>query len=80
MVFCQKQLNNSEVPGQHRLIFLYLHKQRLAMGHDARIHSGLSSGVFGRGQVIQKVTDQSGKTVWAAGSDHRADGHAAPQI
>ena len=50
------------------------------MGHDARIHSGLSSGVFGRGQVIQKVTDRSGKTVWAAGSDPRADGHAAPQI
>lgn len=50
------------------------------MGHDARIHSGLSSGVFGRGQVIQKVTDQSGRTVWAAGSDPRADGHAAPQI
>ncbi|KAI0283385.1 nucleophile aminohydrolase [Russula aff. rugulosa BPL654] len=55
-------------------------EQLRAMGHDARIHSGLSSGVFGRGQVIQKVTDQSGKTVWAAGSDHRADGHAAPQI
>ncbi|KAN0125057.1 Nucleophile aminohydrolase [Russula decolorans] len=55
-------------------------EQLRAMGHDARIHSGLSSGVFGRGQVIQKVTDQSGKTVWAAGSDPRADGHAAPQI
>lgn len=55
-------------------------EQLRAMGHDARIHSGLSSGVFGRGQVIQKVTNQSGKTVWAAGSDPRGDGHAAPQI
>jgi hypothetical protein len=80
MVYCQKELNNLEVPDPALSNFLYLHTQQLAMGHDARIHSGLSSGVFGRGQVIQKVTDQSGKTVWAAGSDPRADGHAAPQI
>jgi len=64
----------------HIIYFYYLRKQRLAMGHDARLLSGLSSGIFGRGQVIQKVTDQSGKRVWAAGSDPRADGHAAPQI
>jgi gamma-glutamyltranspeptidase/glutathione hydrolase len=50
------------------------------MGHDARILSGFSRGMFGRGQVIQSIRDQSGKTVWAAGSDPRADGHAAPQI
>jgi len=50
------------------------------MGHDARILSGFSRGVFGRGQAIQSIRDQSGKTVWAAGSDPRADGHAAPQI
>ncbi|KXN83920.1 Putative gamma-glutamyltransferase YwrD [Leucoagaricus sp. SymC.cos] len=33
-----------------------------------------------RGQVIQKLQDASGKFVWAAGSDPRADGHAAAQI
>jgi len=55
-------------------------EQLRAMGHDARILSGFSRSVFGRGQVIQMIRDQSGKTVWAAGSDPRADGHAAPQI
>lgn len=35
---------------------------------------------MGRGQVIQKITDVSGRIVWAAGSDPRADGHAAAQI
>lgn len=53
---------------------------RIAMGHDARRASGLSRGMLGRGQVIQKIVDQSGSTVWAAGSDLRADGHAAAQI
>ncbi|KAH8997583.1 gamma-glutamyltranspeptidase [Lactarius akahatsu] len=47
-----------------------------AMGHDARILSGFARGMFGRGQVIQKIKDKSGRTVWAAGSDPRADGHA----
>ena len=51
-----------------------------AMGHDARLVTGLGRGMFGRGQVIQKLNDKSGKTVWAAGSDPRADGHAAAQI
>jgi len=51
-----------------------------AMGHDARILTGPSRAVFGRGQVIQMIKDQSGRTIWAAGSDPRADGHAAPQI
>ncbi|KAF9015493.1 nucleophile aminohydrolase [Cyathus striatus] len=50
------------------------------MGHDARIVSGFARGMMGRGQVIQKINDKSGKTVWAAGSDPRADGHAAAQI
>ena len=50
------------------------------MGHDARIVTGFGRGMFGRGQVIQKIDDPSGKTVWAAGSDLRADGHAAAQI
>ncbi|CAK5264538.1 unnamed protein product, partial [Mycena citricolor] len=51
-----------------------------AMGHDARIASGFSRGMLGRGQVIQKLNAPSGRFVWAAGSDLRADGHAAPQI
>ncbi|KAI0004217.1 gamma-glutamyltranspeptidase [Russula compacta] len=55
-------------------------EQLRAMGHDARILSGFSRSMFGRGQVIQMTKDRSGKTVWAAGSDPRADGHAAAQI
>jgi len=51
-----------------------------AMGHDTRRVSGFARGMMGRGQVIQKIVDKSGKTVWAAGSDPRADGHAAAQI
>ncbi|KDQ63394.1 hypothetical protein JAAARDRAFT_377266 [Jaapia argillacea MUCL 33604] len=50
------------------------------MGHDARVVTGFSRGMMGRGQVIQKLVDPSGKTVWAAGSDPRADGHAVAQI
>ncbi|KIJ68573.1 hypothetical protein HYDPIDRAFT_106777 [Hydnomerulius pinastri MD-312] len=50
------------------------------MGHDARTVSGFGRGMMGRGQIIQKIVDQSGKTVWAAGSDLRADGHAVAQI
>lgn len=51
-----------------------------AMGHDARAVTGIGRTMFGRGQVIQKIVDQSGRLVWAAGSDLRADGHAAAQI
>ncbi|KAF8071651.1 gamma-glutamyltranspeptidase [Lyophyllum atratum] len=51
-----------------------------AMGHDARTMSGFGRAMMGRGQVIQKIKSASGTTVWAAGSDPRADGHAAPQI
>ncbi|KIK96014.1 hypothetical protein PAXRUDRAFT_139452 [Paxillus rubicundulus Ve08.2h10] len=50
------------------------------MGHDARTVSGFGRGMMGRGQIIQKIVDQSGRTVWAAGSDPRADGHAVAQI
>ncbi|KAJ3883290.1 gamma-glutamyltranspeptidase [Lentinula edodes] len=50
------------------------------MGHDARVATGFSRSMMGRGQVIQKIDDASGATVWAAGSDPRADGHAAAQI
>jgi len=52
----------------------------LEMGHDARTVSGFGRGAMGRGQVIQKIVDASGKTVWAAGSDPRSDGHAVAQI
>lgn len=51
-----------------------------AMGHDAYLVKGFQRGMMGRGQVIQKIVDISGRTVWAAGSDPRADGHAAAQI
>lgn len=50
------------------------------MGHDACVLSGFARAMVGRGQVIQKIVDKSGRTVWAAGSDPRADGHAAAQI
>ncbi|THH33538.1 hypothetical protein EUX98_g639 [Antrodiella citrinella] len=51
-----------------------------AMGHDVRRASGAGRGLLGRGQIIQKLNDQSGTLVWAAGSDPRGDGHAVPQI
>jgi len=51
-----------------------------AMGHDARSTKGYARALFGRGQVIQKLPSDSGSLVWAAGSDPRADGHAAPQL
>ena len=50
------------------------------MGHDARAVGGAGRGMMGRGQIIQKLRTQSGELVWAAGSDPRADGHAAPQV
>ena len=50
------------------------------MGHRVQVVAGFQRGMMGRGQVIQKINDASGKFVWAAGSDPRADGHAAPQI
>ncbi|KAG6814055.1 hypothetical protein H0H92_003102 [Tricholoma furcatifolium] len=50
------------------------------MGHDVRTVTGFQRGMLGRGQVIQKLQDTSGRLVWAAGSDMRADGHAAAQI
>ncbi|EEB97554.1 hypothetical protein MPER_03102, partial [Moniliophthora perniciosa FA553] len=50
------------------------------MGHDARKAVGFNRSMMGRGQVIQKINDGSGRMVWAAGSDPRADGHAAALI
>ncbi|KAG6842232.1 hypothetical protein C0991_000202 [Blastosporella zonata] len=43
------------------------------MGHDARTATGFKRGMMGRGQVIQKLNNVSGRLVWAAGSDQRAD-------
>ena len=50
------------------------------MGHDARVAKGFQRSMMGRGEVIQRIVDVSGRVVWAAGSDLRADGHAAAQI
>ena len=50
------------------------------MGHDARKASNFNRSIVGRGQIIQKVTDRSGRTVWAGGSDQRADGQVVGQI
>ncbi|KAG5637548.1 hypothetical protein H0H81_004179 [Sphagnurus paluster] len=55
-------------------------QQLRGMGHDARSMFGFGRSLMGRGQVIQKVRNAAGRIVWAAGSDPRADGHAAPQI
>ncbi|KAG5639222.1 hypothetical protein H0H81_005296 [Sphagnurus paluster] len=50
------------------------------MGHTVGVVTGFDRGMMGRGQIIQKVNNESGILVWAAGSDSRADGHAAAQI
>jgi len=70
---------NSEVYIEEGIPLETIDKLR-AMGHDARQATGFGRGMMGRGQVIQKLTDPSGRFVWAAGSDLRADGHASPQI
>ncbi|KAF8560254.1 gamma-glutamyltranspeptidase [Imleria badia] len=70
---------NSEVYFEHGILPATVAKLR-EMGHDARTVDGFGRGMMGRGQIIQKIVDPSGKTVWAAGSDPRADGHAVAQI
>ena len=50
------------------------------MGHDTRRAAGFGRAMLGRGQIIQRVVDPAGNRVWVAGSDPRADGHAAAQI
>lgn len=70
---------NSEVYFEETFPAETIEKLR-AMGHDARVVSGFHRGMMGKGQVIQKLRDSSGRFVWAAGSDPRADGHAAAQI
>ncbi|KAG9017411.1 hypothetical protein FRB93_007526 [Tulasnella sp. JGI-2019a] len=51
-----------------------------SMGHEGKIARGSQRSILGRGQVIQKLQDISGRMVWAAGSDPRADGHVVAQI
>ncbi|KAI5480333.1 gamma-glutamyltranspeptidase [Pseudohyphozyma bogoriensis] len=46
------------------------------MGHNIKLVKGRARGVFGRGQIIQRLPNG----VWAGGSDPRADGHAVPQL
>lgn len=72
----------AKLRGWHYVQALYslLVNMGIDMGHDARVVSGFNRGLMGRGQVIQKLQDPSGRFVWAAGSDLRADGHAAAQI
>lgn len=50
------------------------------MGHDIDLAQDYSRMIAGRGQVIQAITDPSGRRVWACGSDLRADGCAVGQI
>jgi gamma-glutamyltranspeptidase / glutathione hydrolase len=50
------------------------------MGHDARQVKGYVRSLVGRGQVIQRLVDGSGRVVWAGGSDPRIDGHVLAQI
>ncbi|KAI6153687.1 gamma-glutamyltranspeptidase [Pisolithus tinctorius] len=70
---------NSEIYFEETFSPATINKLR-EMGHDARVASGFGRGMMGRGQIIQKLVDKSGKFAWAAGSDPRADGHAVPQI
>lgn len=55
--------------------------QLAQMGHKVEVLTGHKRALFGRGQIIQKIIDSnSGQQLWAAGSDPRADGHAAVEI
>ncbi|KAJ8113486.1 hypothetical protein OPT61_g4386 [Boeremia exigua] len=48
-----------------------------ALGHNVQQLSGYGRGMFGRGQIIRRHTDD-GLTVWSGGSDLRGDGAAVP--
>ncbi|KAF1352675.1 acylase ACY 1 [Lizonia empirigonia] len=48
-----------------------------ALGHNVEQLSGYGRGMFGRGQIIRRHTDD-GLTVWSGGSDLRGDGAAVP--
>jgi gamma-glutamyltranspeptidase/glutathione hydrolase len=47
------------------------------LGHHVKLITGHNRAIFGRGQIIVKVPNDENRLVWAAGSDPRADGHAA---
>ncbi|KAJ3558526.1 hypothetical protein NM688_g869 [Phlebia brevispora] len=70
---------NSEVYFEEGISDGIVEKLR-SMGHDARKAVGFGRSMLGRGQIIQRVVDLNGNRVWVAGSDPRADGHAAAQI
>jgi gamma-glutamyltranspeptidase/glutathione hydrolase len=81
----ESEIPGSEAPGD---VEVYLEPgipedvvQKLrAMGHDAKVVKGFYRSMMGRGQIIQKISNPSGRLVWAAGSDPRADGHAAAHL
>jgi gamma-glutamyltranspeptidase / glutathione hydrolase len=50
------------------------------MGHEVVIRKGMSRALFGRGQIIMVHEDDKGGRMYAAGSDPRGDGHAAPLV
>lgn len=52
------------------------------MGHDVELVTGWGRGLFGRGQVIQRLypEKEGERHAWTAGSDLRADGAAVPQV
>ena len=58
----------------------YSSRVRTEKGHEAYLVADFDRDIFGRGQIIKRVMDTSGKMVWAAGSDPRGDGNAAAQI
>lgn len=37
------------------------------MGHDVQVVRGFLRGMMGRGQIIQKLNNSTGRLVWAAG-------------
>jgi gamma-glutamyltranspeptidase/glutathione hydrolase len=44
--------------------------------HHVQLIKGPDRAMFGRGQIILKLSNDENRLVWAAGSDPRADGHA----
>lgn len=78
-VFQGTSLKSSEVVTVLIIPVQYLSASQ-GMGHDAHLATGFQRGMMGRGQIIQKLKNETGRLVWAAGSDPRADGHAAAQI
>jgi gamma-glutamyltranspeptidase/glutathione hydrolase len=48
-----------------------------SFGHHVKLIKGPDRAMFGRGQIIVKIPNEENRLIWAAGSDPRADGHAA---